>query len=363
MPNEIAPGVLSWASELRRADARAGGTDRPTSHPCRTDRADADAHLGMGATIGSVIPTETAVIPSAVGVDIGCGMAAREAGRSAGGSAADDRARRMGRADAGTPFPPIGRWHGDDVVRCACLARRSSDARRARPGAGGRAARHAGVGQPFRGARARPAGVDLDPPALRIPRGRQQAREPAHEGRRGGSTRGLGTPLRTPSWRGSSAARPSSTPTSATSGGRSPTRGRTVRLLLVASHRQLEAELGREVAATDEVNCHHNYTELEEFDGRMLWITRKGAIRPGLVRPRVGRPEPAALQPPPVLGNEASYRSSSHGAGRRDEAVRRLARPCRSRRSKRRWRGVRGRPQTRSRCSTSTAMPTSASIR
>ena len=35
-----------------------------------------DAHLGVGATIGTVIPTESAVIPSAVGVDIGCGMAA-----------------------------------------------------------------------------------------------------------------------------------------------------------------------------------------------------------------------------------------------------------------------------------------------
>src|ERR671921_2439600 len=33
-----------------------------------------DAHLGKGATVGSVIPTEGAIIPAAVGVDIGCGM-------------------------------------------------------------------------------------------------------------------------------------------------------------------------------------------------------------------------------------------------------------------------------------------------
>lgn len=33
-----------------------------------------DVHAGLGATIGSVIATEGAVIPSAVGVDIGCGM-------------------------------------------------------------------------------------------------------------------------------------------------------------------------------------------------------------------------------------------------------------------------------------------------
>lgn len=35
-----------------------------------------DAHLGKGAAVGSVIPTRGAVIPSAVGVDLGCGMVA-----------------------------------------------------------------------------------------------------------------------------------------------------------------------------------------------------------------------------------------------------------------------------------------------
>lgn len=36
-----------------------------------------DVHFGLGATIGSVIATKGAIIPSAVGVDIGCGMAAQ----------------------------------------------------------------------------------------------------------------------------------------------------------------------------------------------------------------------------------------------------------------------------------------------
>src|SRR5438477_5055689 len=35
-----------------------------------------DVHSGIGATVGSVIPTEGAIIPAAVGVDIGCGMMA-----------------------------------------------------------------------------------------------------------------------------------------------------------------------------------------------------------------------------------------------------------------------------------------------
>jgi tRNA-splicing ligase RtcB len=36
----------------------------------------ADVHLGIGATIGSVIATHQAIVPAAVGVDIGCGMVA-----------------------------------------------------------------------------------------------------------------------------------------------------------------------------------------------------------------------------------------------------------------------------------------------
>ena len=35
-----------------------------------------DAHWGMGSTVGTVIPTKGAIIPAAVGVDIGCGMMA-----------------------------------------------------------------------------------------------------------------------------------------------------------------------------------------------------------------------------------------------------------------------------------------------
>ncbi len=43
-----------------------------------------DVHWGLGATIGSVVPTVGAVIPAAVGVDIGCGMAAVQTTLTAG---------------------------------------------------------------------------------------------------------------------------------------------------------------------------------------------------------------------------------------------------------------------------------------
>jgi tRNA-splicing ligase RtcB len=43
-----------------------------------------DVHWGMGATIGSVIPTKQAIIPAAVGVDLGCGMMAVRTSLGAG---------------------------------------------------------------------------------------------------------------------------------------------------------------------------------------------------------------------------------------------------------------------------------------
>lgn len=42
-----------------------------------------DVHAGLGATVGSVIPTHKAIVPAAVGVDIGCGMAATQLSLSA----------------------------------------------------------------------------------------------------------------------------------------------------------------------------------------------------------------------------------------------------------------------------------------
>ena len=36
-----------------------------------------DVHYGIGATVGSVVPTQGAIVPAAVGVDIGCGMVAQ----------------------------------------------------------------------------------------------------------------------------------------------------------------------------------------------------------------------------------------------------------------------------------------------
>ena len=50
-----------------------------------------DAHLGKGAAVGSVIPTLGAVIPAAVGVDIGCGMIGVRTGHTAADLSGLDR--------------------------------------------------------------------------------------------------------------------------------------------------------------------------------------------------------------------------------------------------------------------------------
>ncbi len=68
--------LVNWASVLEaqtRAQAESTAT-MPFIYPHLALMP--DAHLGLGATVGSVIPTVEAIIPAAVGVDIGCGMIA-----------------------------------------------------------------------------------------------------------------------------------------------------------------------------------------------------------------------------------------------------------------------------------------------
>jgi tRNA-splicing ligase RtcB len=77
-----------------------------------------DVHKGMGATVGSVIPTTGAIIPAAVGVDIGCGMMATRTTLSASDLPDNLHALRLaieaavphGRTDNGGPSDH-GTWH------------------------------------------------------------------------------------------------------------------------------------------------------------------------------------------------------------------------------------------------------------
>ena len=72
----LGPKLYSWASILEDTTRRQAETTASMPFVLPHLALMPDAHLGKGATVGSVIPTDRAIMPAAVGVDIGCGMQA-----------------------------------------------------------------------------------------------------------------------------------------------------------------------------------------------------------------------------------------------------------------------------------------------
>jgi tRNA-splicing ligase RtcB len=92
----------------------------------------------------------------------------------------------------------------------------------------------------------------------------------------------------------------------------------------------LKRRIAKPFTVTQEaINCHHNYIEKENHFGRNLWVTRKGAIRAragdlGIIPGSMGQRSYIVRG----KGNVDSYCSCSHGAGRkmsRAEAKRRFS--------------------------------------
>lgn len=314
---QIAAGVVSWASELD--DATRTQAERTARLPILAGPIALmpDAHLGMGATIGSVIATASAVIPSAVGVDIGCGMAARRLDLRVG-ELPDGGLDRWVDAMVRAVPAGLGNWRAEasDEAR-AWMAEHPPPETLARPARAAMQLGTLGSGNHF---------VEL-------------ARDEAggvwillHSGSRGGGNQlatlhtktarrlhaGLGTQLEDPELAWLQAGTPEFDAYLRDLAWSQGYARENRRLLLKATHRQLEHVLGRELTVRDEVNCHHNYTELERHGGRWLWITRKGAIHAGvgargLIPGSMGQRSFVVRG----LGNEASYDSCAHGAGRR----------------------------------------------
>ena len=75
--------------------------------------------------------------------------------------------------------------------------------------------------------------------------------------------------------------------------------------------------VGGPIEDRERINCHHNYTSREHHFGKDVWLSRKGAIdasegRPGLIPGSMG----TASYVVSGLGNPVSLNSSPHGAGR-----------------------------------------------
>lgn len=313
--SEIDPATMAQAEMTARLDILAGPLALMP-----------DAHYGIGSTVGSVIPTKSAIIPSAVGVDIGCGMIASEtditanqlpddlrsllsaiertvpAGVGVGHKDASERAGQFMSATASGRFDTdlerkallqFGTLGSGNHFAEVCLDERDRVWFVLHSGSRGvgnvLASRHIAVAKDL----AEREGQMLEDPAL------------AHFVE--------GTPefvayIEDMTWAQDYA---------------------------MASRSAMMSAMAREILdivgtghVVSTINCHHNYATREVHNGSELWITRKGAIRAaqgdlGVIPGSMGSRSYIVRG----LGNPLSWRSCSHGAGRsvgRKEARRRF---------------------------------------
>jgi tRNA-splicing ligase RtcB len=302
-----------------------------------------DVHWGIGATVGSVIPTKGAIIPAAVGVDIGCGMMAVRTSLTANDLPDDlkhlrstiERVVPPGRTNHGGKGDR-GAWN--DVPAFAENAWKRL-----------RADYHALVGKHQRidrGATAEHLGtlgtgnhfieLCLDEA--------QRVWVMLHSGSRGAGNR-IGTyfiELAKKDMRQHLRNLPDQDLAYFTEGaehfddyvfavGWAQRFARTNRDLMMQSI--LDAlswtdDLPKFTHGEVAVNCHHNYVQQEEHFGATVFVTRKGAVRAGLGELGI---IPGSMGAKSYIvrgkGNPESFCSCSHGAGRalsRSEAMRRF---------------------------------------
>ena len=286
-----------------------------------------DVHLGIGATIGSVIATHKAIIPAAVGVDIGCGMVAARLSIAANdldekalkkvfdqitrdvpvgrGQHADDRVL----VDAARPFEPglkaltdrhpqllkafgkfskwtnqMGTLGGGNHFIEVCLD--ESDQVWVMLHSGSR-----GIGNAIADYFIQLARKDMERWMIQLP-DRDLAYFP--EG-----TEHFNDYVKAVHWAQEYAM---------------ANRQAMLELVLDA----LAQHLPPFTVTTEAVNCHHNYVAKEHHYGSDVWVTRKGAIRArdgdlGIVPGSMG----ARSYIVRGKGNPDSFCSSAHGAGRR----------------------------------------------
>ena len=279
-----------------------------------------DAHVGIGATVGSVIPTENAIIPAAVGVDIGCGMIAVETDLHAEHLPDDLQplVSQFGRS------VPAGVGRGRDLKSTGasdqCVTRRAEKWMAEHPhdlpdGLDKRALSQLGTlgsGNHFLEvclderevvwvvlhSGSRGVGNRLADRHIKLARAQEQALEDKDLAYFLEGTVEFNAYVADMLWAQSYALE-------------------NRELMLNAALADLFALVGAG-HELDRINCHHNFAQREEHEGRWLWITRKGAIRAangdmGVIPGSMGTRSYIVRG----LGEMESYMSSSHGAGRR----------------------------------------------
>jgi len=317
MPTTINPKLVSWASDIEAETIlQAEKTARlpiVEGHVALMP----DAHVGIGATVGSVIPTRNAVIPSAVGVDIGCGMIATELDVTES-QLPDNLEPLLSRIERAVPAG-VGRAHdviGNRADRWLANHRPATDLSREQARKAATQFGTLGSGNHFfelcLDERAR-VWVVLHSGSRGI--GNQLAQRHIAKARRLAKRLELGLEDPDLAWfvQGT------------------PEFAAYVADMLWAQDyakanrdqmmdRAMQDVLkfigtGREVRR---INCHHNFTQPEVHGGTELWVTRKGAIRAdvgdlGVIPGSMGTRSYIVRG----RGNPASWLSCSHGAGRR----------------------------------------------
>jgi tRNA-splicing ligase RtcB (3'-phosphate/5'-hydroxy nucleic acid ligase) len=320
MPTKVGDRLLSWASLLEpQTLAQARRTaELPFVFPHLALMP--DAHLGKGATVGSVIPTRQAIIPAAVGVDIGCGMIAVRTQLSVDELTGRDLARLRVAIERAVP---LSAGHNNRVL---------TDTAKARVGEleGAAETDYAEIARSWR--------LQLGS----LGSGNHFIEVTADEQRRvwlflHSGSRGVGNRI---AQRHIAVAHGLCERESI----RLPDRDLAYlvegtdefaayvrdlrwaqRFALLNREEMMDRVvgclagwLGEPVVEYERINCHHNFTRRERHFGEDLWVSRKGAIeasagQPGLIPGSMG----TASYVVAGKGEPLSLRSSPHGAGRR----------------------------------------------
>jgi tRNA-splicing ligase RtcB len=317
MPTTINDRLISWATDIDPETIRQA--EKTARLPIVTGHVAlmADAHVGLGATVGSVIPTTGAVIPAAVGVDIGCGMVAAELDL-VDTQLPDSLDALLGRIERAIPAG-VGRGH-EHVARAA--DRWLSTHRPATALAEKQAVKAAkqfgtlGSGNHF-------FEVCVDE--------RARVWVVLHSGSRGIGNQLAQMHIATARWLAKHLQLRLEDPALAYFVEGTPEFEAYIADMLWAqdyaraNRDQMMDSAMRELLAflgsgreTRRINCHHNFTQREVHGGLAMWITRKGAIKAGLDDLGV---IPGSMGTRSYIvrgkGSEASWLSCSHGAGRR----------------------------------------------
>ncbi len=317
MPAAITPKLLSWASDVDRETVRQA--EKTARLPVVEGHVALmpDAHVGIGATVGSVIPTKGAVIPAAVGVDIGCGMIAAELDLT-GRQLPDDLSPLLGRIERAVPAG-VGQGHDRAASTGEQWLARHRPATELSAKQSTTAARQFGTlgsGNHF-------FELCVDE--------RSRLWVVLHSGSRGVGNQLAQAHIAKARRLAKEAMLSLEDPDLAWFAQGTPEFDAYVADMLWAqdyaraNRNQMMDRALAEVLAfvgfgreTRRINCHHNFTSREVYGGRELWITRKGAIRAdkgdlGVIPGSMGTRSYIVRG----KGNPASWLSCSHGAGRR----------------------------------------------